>query len=248
MKSASELIAIGQYQVEVNRRRGFRGMNLAVKADGRIRVRCNVRRARPEIEDFVFSCADFIARRREQIRELEQKHPLRSFVSGESLLWMGAPVTLDVVWSWNKKIKIGRTESGFEMLAPVVTTPAERLKALEKFYRGEARCWLEARVEFWRRVMGFGPRSLTIRGQRTLWGSCTSEGAVSLNWKLMSCPPEVIDYVVVHELCHLKEQNHSARYWALVSSFIPNYRELRKWLKDHQQQITRQFLVVGQNS
>lgn len=243
MNRQSEIIAVGPDRVEIRRRRGLRGMSLSVQPDGNIRVRCNLRRGYLDIEQFVLASADFIEKRREQVREVEAQFPRRSFISGETFLWMGVPVVLDVVWSWDQRIKVKRTETGFEMIAPVVCTPEERLKALSKFYRREAKAWLAARVEFWSRIMGFGPESVTVRGQRTLWGSCTAAGAVSLNWKLMSCTPEAIDYVVVHELCHLKEQNHSARFWALVAGFMADYKTHRRWLKDHQQAIARQFLV-----
>jgi predicted metal-dependent hydrolase len=238
-----ETLSVGQYQVEVNRRKGLRGMNLSVKPDGQVRIRCNTRRPKADIEDFILSSADFIARRLEQIRELDSQHPRREFVSNEQFLWMGSPLKLDVIWSWNKRIKIRRIETGLEMLAPVVSTPAERLKALIEFYREEARAWFEARVGIWSRITGFEPKSLSVRGQRTLWGSCTSDGALSLNWKLMCCPAEVIDYVVLHELCHLREQNHSVRFWSLVERFMPDYKKHRKWLAERQQEIARQFML-----
>ena len=72
-----------------------------------------------------------------------------------------------------------------------------------------------------------------IAGQKTRWGSCSSNKTLSFNWKLMLAPPKVLDYVVVHEICHLREMNHSPRFWALVESLMPDYKQQRKWLKEN---------------
>ena len=74
---------------------------------------------------------------------------------------------------------------------------------------------------------------ITVRNQKTRWGSCSSKGNLNFNCLLMLCPDEVIDYVIVHELCHRKELNHSPRFWAEVAAVLPDYRARRKWLKDH---------------
>ena len=76
-------------------------------------------------------------------------------------------------------------------------------------------------------------RSITIREQKTRWGSCSSNGTLSFNVRLMLAPPAVLDYVVVHELCHIKHMNHSKEFWELVGSILPDYKERRKWLKEH---------------
>jgi predicted metal-dependent hydrolase len=76
-------------------------------------------------------------------------------------------------------------------------------------------------------------RQIRIAGQRTLWGSCSPRGTLSFNWRLVLAPLEVLDYVVVHELCHLREANHSRRFWALVASRRPGFREQRAWLREH---------------
>ena len=74
---------------------------------------------------------------------------------------------------------------------------------------------------------------ITIRNQKTRWGSCSSKGNLNFNCMLMLCPDEIVDYVIVHELCHRKELNHSPRFWAAVESVLPDYKNRRKWLKDH---------------
>lgn len=89
------------------------------------------------------------------------------------------------------------------------------------------------KVAYYARLMEVNYGRITIRKQKTRWGSCSLEGNLNFNCLLMMVPPEVLDYVVVHELCHRLEMNHSSRFWLQVENVIPNYRKPRKWLKEH---------------
>lgn len=111
-------------------------------------------------------------------------------------------------------------------------TPEQR-SGLEKRYREAAKEYFPKRAEFYAQQLGVSYDRIRIAEQKTRWGSCSSKGTLSFNWKLMLAPPKVLDYVVVHELCHLKEMNHSPRFWKLVEEMIPNYKEYRKWLKEN---------------
>lgn len=89
------------------------------------------------------------------------------------------------------------------------------------------------RVSYFAKQIGVTYGKIIIRNQKTRWGSCSSKGNLNFNCLLMLTPPEVIDYVVVHELCHRKEMNHSEAFWAEVEKVIPNYKEQVKWLKEN---------------
>ena len=82
-------------------------------------------------------------------------------------------------------------------------------------------------------ALGVSYRRIDIRDQRTRWGSCSPRGTLSFNWRLSLAPLEVLDYVVVHELCHLREPNHSPRFWRLVTERRPGWRKQRAWLREH---------------
>jgi predicted metal-dependent hydrolase len=82
-------------------------------------------------------------------------------------------------------------------------------------------------------ALGVEYRRITLRDQRSRWGSCSSKGSLSFNWRLVLAPHDVLDYVVVHEVCHLVEHNHGPRFWELVERRRPNYREPKGWLDDH---------------
>ncbi|MBE7002566.1 MAG: M48 family metallopeptidase [Ruminococcaceae bacterium] len=96
---------------------------------------------------------------------------------------------------------------------------------------------MAARVKTFAPLIGVTVGRITIRRQKTRWGSCSSKGNLNFNCLLMLCPEEIRDYVVVHELCHRKELNHSRRFWTEVEKILPNYRICRKWLKDHGREI-----------
>lgn len=93
------------------------------------------------------------------------------------------------------------------------------------------------RVRYYAEIMGLDYGRITIRMQKSRWGSCSAKGNLNFNCLLMRTPETIIDYVVVHELCHLKEMNHSERFWAEVEKVLPDYKERRKWLKDHESEI-----------
>ena len=93
--------------------------------------------------------------------------------------------------------------------------------------------YIPKRVEYFSKIIGVTYGRITIRNQKTRWGSCSSKGNLNFNCLLMLTPPEVIDYVVVHELCHRKQMNHSKKFWAEVEKILPDYKESIKWLKLH---------------
>ena len=100
-----------------------------------------------------------------------------------------------------------------------------------------AKSAIPERVAYYAPVVGVTYGRITIRSQRTRWGSCSSRGNLNFNCLLMLAPEKVVDYVVVHELCHRKEMNHSPRFWAEVERILPDYRQSKRWLKENGQSL-----------
>jgi len=126
----------------------------------------------------------------------------------------------------------GRTRAhrrGAQLLVPAT----DARPAIERFYRRAARTEIAARLDRATALAGVEYRDLSIRGQRTRWASCSSNGHMSFNWRLLLAPEPVLEYVVWHEVCHLEILDHSRRFWALVAGRWPRYREDRDWLRRH---------------
>ena len=133
--------------------------------------------------------------------------------------------------------KIKKTKERFEA-EPTEKLTREKVIALAE----EALKVIPERVEYFAKVIGVTYGKITVRTQKTRWGSCSSKGNLNFNCLLMLAPPEVLDYVVVHELCHRKQMNHSKAFWLEVEKVLPNYKEVRKWLKEEGSQMITLFL------
>lgn len=108
-----------------------------------------------------------------------------------------------------------------------------RTEAEIKLLREKARKVLTEKTDYYKRLIGVDYKKIRIGDQKTRWGSCSSSGTISYNWRLILMPEEIMDYVVVHELCHMVEMNHSKRFWARVAEILPDYQIRRKWLKEN---------------
>ena len=106
------------------------------------------------------------------------------------------------------------------------------LKAcLERWYREQAKCVLPGRLEHFAQTLSLWPKRVTVRGQKTCWGSCSGHGNISLNWRLMLLPQVLTDYVLIHELCHLRFLDHSRSFWRLVATLVPDFQLKRRTLR-----------------
>jgi predicted metal-dependent hydrolase len=175
-----------------------------------------------------------------QVDKVEQQRKLRpefKYRSGDTFYYFGEPVTLVVEPSDRKRpdIKIREDQLVITLHRDIGKTYAIAAikKTIENFYRKKAEEVIHDRLQHFNEHYGFRYNRVTLRNQKSRWGSCSAKKNLNFNWRLIMAPIEVIDYVVVHELCHLKEMNHSARYWALVKKTLPNHKLARKWLKDY---------------
>jgi len=128
-----------------------------------------------------------------------------------------------------------RVEEGSDrlvILAPVGMGKAGRSLALP-WLKAQAREEITAAAQKWAGRMGLSYRALSIRDQKTRWGSCSSRGTLSFNWRLVMAPPAIMEYVVIHELAHLKQPNHSKAFWQLTGQYYPDHKKARAWLRSN---------------
>lgn len=114
-----------------------------------------------------------------------------------------------------------------------VRKPHRPLTAAETLQRGLARPLILERVAYWSGVMDITPGRVAVRNQRSRWGSASSLGNLNFNWRIAGLPESVRDYVIIHELAHLCQMNHSPAFWAIVAEYCPAYKKHRKWLREH---------------
>lgn len=236
-----EFTEFGGHRVEIWRRPRQRSLRLRVLPDGVLRVTCAVRVPKAAVFAFIHESGEFIQKSLLKIQAQREQHPPRQYETGEIFLIDGERLPLVMVWSWNKRIRVQVTGHALEMVAPLTSTREERKTALKNFLRKRAGEELRERAVELSRLVGKAPREISIRGQTTRWGSCTSKGVINLNWKLLSAPADVVDYVIVHELAHLTFLDHSPRFWSLVERHFPEYQKAKRWLKVHEPEIAAQF-------
>jgi predicted metal-dependent hydrolase len=165
------------------------------------------------------------------MRESETEFPPARTQAGGEIPYLGERLELSV--STERHRQRGYVARRGAELKVALPPDADLREALEGWYRRQARSEVALRLDAAVARAGRGYTSLQIRGQRTRWASCSTSGAMSFNWRLLLAPAEILDYVVEHEVAHLDVQDHSARFWRLLGSRSPRWRQHEAWLRRH---------------
>jgi len=157
----------------------------------------------------------------------------REFVNGEAFMYLGRNYSLQILLDKNlQRIKVELSDGKLSIYTPIKEQPVLK-KAMEKWYRREAKKIILKRIEFYKPKVSIEPRAIKIKEQKKRWGSCTSKGDLLFNWRTVMAPSPVIDYIIVHEMSHLTNKNHSSKFWKSVELILPDYKIRKKWLRDY---------------
>jgi len=150
--------------------------------------------------------------------------------AGSRITYLGRDWTIRVVRQERRRPAIAL--AGAEISVRLSPASGDDLRPLlSRWIRKQAERIIPARVHELSRPWGLAYTSVAVRDQRTRWGSCSRKGTLSFNWRLLILPPEVADYLIYHELAHLRHMNHSARFWKFVQTMCPSFREAERWLR-----------------
>ena len=213
-------------------RRSSRARHARIVVDaGGVEVVVPQRMALRHVPPLVEEKRRWIERTLRRFREAEQAMPAPQLADGGAVPYLGRELALRV------RVEPGRVRPHVarrgETLHVKVGRPGEDAvrDALERWFKRRARVEVAARLDAAVRGAGTSYSRLTIRSQRTRWASCSSSGAMSFNWRLLLAPEPILDYVVEHEVAHLEVLDHSRRFWRLLASRCPEYREHERWLR-----------------
>lgn len=216
---------------------------IQIYPDGKVKVRAPFHVTKIQIQSAVDKKSDWI---RKRLLEIEETDPLPVkeepiYKDGASVLFRGREYSIKVIWENSfEGIPEGREKLGIHLeenylIVKVRGREAPCQPAVQEailgWYRACARIRILERLEYFNVQVREPFHQVRIKEQKSRWGSCSSKRNLNFNWRLIKAPDSVLDYVVVHELCHLKEMNHSKRFWSHVKAVMPEYETSRKWLK-----------------
>jgi len=205
---------------------------LIVEPNGRLVVRAPIRISDADIKHLVKQKERWIREKQKRVKDKSTQSKPKVYMDREEFLYLGKSYNLKIVADLNPALVLSRKF----YLSRRALPKAESV--FTEWYREQARAVISERVELYAARHGFTYRKIRITSARTRWGSCSSMGNLNFTWRLVMAPPEVIDYVVVHELAHLRVNNHSKEFWKQVERIMSDYKQRLKWLKENGQKLT----------
>lgn len=202
-------------------------LSLEVTCDARLIIRAPVKMTVKEIKRFVERKHHWVQEKQRVARERLRKLAPKQFVDGEKFLFLGNTYLLSIVDD-------NRNPLSFDREFRLSRAHLHRARQLfVDWYKEQAYKKIRERLHRYSSVSDIHFNNFTITNAQKRWGSCSSRGNLHFSWRLILAAPHVVDYVVVHELVHIKEQNHSAKFWKKVELLLPDYRSNRQWMKEN---------------
>lgn len=205
--------------------------DIVIERDGAISVRPPKHYTPEQVDAVVASKRMWIYRNLAEWRDLNATAVAREWVNGETFLYLGSAYRLALVsgQDCDLKLKDGRFCLSRELIESGGISAAR--KAFENLYTDKGLERFTARVNFYAPKAGATPKHIKVKDMGYRWASCSSNGTLNFHWKCMMAPPRIIDYIVVHELCHFHHGSHDEAFWNEVDKVMPDYREKKDWLR-----------------
>jgi predicted metal-dependent hydrolase len=203
-----------------------RTIALIVTPEARLIVRAPLKAPAALIDKFVHEQHSWIRKKIAEMKERPQA-VVHMYDEGEIFWFLGRPYPLHIVDDGRAAIE--RTDR----LCVSRTHLPDIRSRIQHWYREEAAKEIHSRCMWFSMMTGYSPVSVHITDARQRWGSCTSLGGLNFSWRLIQAPLEIVDYVIVHELVHLRQPDHSRKFWAKVEVLMPDYKRRRAWLREN---------------
>ena len=219
--------------------RTSRKKTVAIKIiEGRVQVIAPRRLSQKRIDELVVRKASWIAEKLRTQSEIISVKP-KEYVSGESFIYLGKTYRLKLTQNDAGEIKLrqGQFVLGVDKTFSDEQRACSVKQQLARWYQDHAEQRLREKIAHYSAIVGVEPRAVIVKSYRSRWGSCSIHGDISFNWKIIIAPHRIVDYVVVHELCHMHQHNHSRKFWECVERVMPDYQECRRWLKENEKYL-----------
>jgi len=202
-------------------------ISLHIREGGEIVIRAPYKASKREIEEFIRKRETWVVEKLTEEKE-RRKELQKAFVPGEKFLYLGEWYPLEIDES-------GKEERSLKLSFGNFVLNRDRLEQARdlflEWYKREAKEKIAGRVRYYSDRFNLFPKGTKITGAKSRWGSCSRDNRLSFSWRIIMAPLRVIDYVLVHELVHIKEKNHSGKFWGALEKILPDYKERRNWLK-----------------
>ncbi len=217
-----------KYYIEYRKRKS---VEIRIDPSGMIRVRAPKNSDENKVIELLKSKSKWIIKNMDKYFEASEEKTESDYKSGDmyKVLWKNYGLKLLINSEFYKP---SANIEGDHIVVRVTKDDRELIaKAMDSFYRKEARRIIKERIKIYQKHFKSKPKEITFKDEKSRWGSCTSERVINFNYRIIMAPLSIVDYLVVHEMCHLAHMNHSKSFWTLVGSILPDYKESREWLK-----------------
>ena len=207
--------------------------DIVIERDGRVVVRPPADYAPEQVDEVVESKRMWIYRNLAEWRDLNACAVVREWVSGETFLYLGREHRLSLVSGQDRPLMLTNGSFCLERSCIEREGPKGAREAFKQFYVNKGAERFRDRVAFYTPKVGVEPGTIKVKEMGYRWASCGASGTLNFHWKCLMAPPRIIDYIVVHELCHLHHRDHSEAFWNEIDKVMPDYRERKDWLRRH---------------
>ncbi len=232
-----ELI-IGNTKIEYSVRESIKAKKLKfIVTPSNVELVSPVNAEKNRVAEFIEKKKNWVFLKLNEVNKKAEKHLLSKpyqYQSGAKILYRGRMLKLSVIESDLSEYRVF-FKNGFEVQVPKGLSPSEKHLnakiALDKWMKNKVREDVKRFIKVYSKKLQLFPKDFKVKDQKHLWGSCGKDNIININWNLIQAPKQILEYVVVHEICHLKYRNHSDSFWALVGSVFPEVDRCKRWLE-----------------